>query len=641
MDALWSPRLAKNFLIACAIALFGWQSSQFSALDRIFSDLIQSKRPLAASGNIIVIDVDRAAISSHGGHFVPRPLLADALQRLQADRAARVYIDVLLDTPRSSASDRALEAALRRFDRQRIAIGAIAKKTGFSQRYPLKRFSDHATVVEMSLFPDRDGWMRAIDGRTTQAPWLPNPARWLVQAYAGANEEKADKPGEAGDLARAVRINRRIAPQSVNRIAIGDYIKAPPEDLSDHLVIIATPEQAPGGDANYPFYGELDRGRLIALGTQTLLGDVEPRDSHPLVHVAIALGIIVVTAVSVMRARSKRYLSLCLVGILVLVAGGSFLALMVFDIPLAGFRLLPAISASAIVFMIYRFGIAEVLSEFLSGDLSPEEIWTWRAYQHHNEAAVLAGIGTLKRANDAARQLGLVDADEQRVRSGDVEAAFECALKGDEQPTILLEIDGRTRHFKLVRPVRGVPIILFNEITDQREREAILRTLAQTDRLTGIANRSGLEVAINGLTRQNIPYAIVLLDLNGFKAVNDTYGHLAGDQVIVAATKRFQSVIRANDTIARLGGDEFAVVLPKMTRSGQLDGVARALERSLAEPFFVDGKYLRVGVAAGTALSTGETSMAAVLAQADKQMYARKNHLKNGLIHEIRQDIAS
>ncbi len=647
MESVGSFRLLKYFLAAVVLALMGWHSPRFSSLDRVLFDAIQSKRPVTASDKVVVIDLgqDEANVRNYG-HFVSRQRLARVLQKIRPADPARVYVDVLLDAPHGSKEDLALKTALGAFDPSRIAIGAIAEKLGFASKFPLTDFSDVSTLVEMSLFADDDGWVRGIDGQTVSAPWLANPARWLAAGLIPSASRTPDRTDAS--LVRRLDIDRRIAPKSIKVVPADMYLKGSSlkdtfkdtfvdlPDLSGRLVIISTFGQVPGDTVDYPFYGELDRGRLIALGAATLLAASEPPLIHSLLMIAIVVTLVCAAGACVLLVRSRRWIGVGLGAIVTALVGLSIAALYYLGAPLVFFRSVPAVTAGAGVFLAYRLEIADVLSEFLSGDLSPEEAWTWRTYQHHQEAALLVGFDRVKRVNKAAQQLKLINNnnDDRALLSQEINQALEHALREDTKPTVSLQRKGKLRHFRLMRPLTNVPIILFDDITDQRMRETTLQTLVQTDRLTGVANRDGLAAAVADLARRNIPYAIVLLDLNGFKNVNDTYGHLLGDKLIVAVAQRFQSLVRANDTVARLGGDEFAIVLPHMTDLKAAKRITRDLEKGLHDPFVVDAQTINVGGAGGAALSSSRLSLEGVIAVADKRMYARKSYLKRKPIKE-------
>jgi diguanylate cyclase (GGDEF)-like protein len=146
-----------------------------------------------------------------------------------------------------------------------------------------------------------------------------------------------------------------------------------------------------------------------------------------------------------------------------------------------------------------------------------------------------------------------------------------------------------------------------------------------TDALTGAANRAGLhrqgELAVLG----GQPFALILLDLDGFKGVNDTHGHAAGDAVLVSMVRRLRIQLRHGDLVARLGGDEFAVLVTGAPSRTALAAMAHRMAVSAVEPLNFEGRTLVVGMSLGIAcFPTDGTSLQALLRAADRAMYACK-----------------
>ena len=179
------------------------------------------------------------------------------------------------------------------------------------------------------------------------------------------------------------------------------------------------------------------------------------------------------------------------------------------------------------------------------------------------------------------------------------------------------------------------------DITERRRAEQDLRDLtaalseqAVRDPLTGLANRTLLEERLRAVlardARTGQTTALLFLDLDGFKAVNDEHGHLVGDAVLRCVAGRLVKAVRPSDTVARLGGDEFVVLVEAAGEEGVRALVGR-LQDALTEPMTVGRLNLNVGVSVGVACSeAGAEDPAGLLTRADRRMYEAKRAGKSG-----------
>jgi diguanylate cyclase (GGDEF)-like protein len=177
------------------------------------------------------------------------------------------------------------------------------------------------------------------------------------------------------------------------------------------------------------------------------------------------------------------------------------------------------------------------------------------------------------------------------------------------------------------------------------EQEERLRQAALYDQLTGLPNRTLLFDRLNQASHRAARhpghnFALLFLDLDGFKAVNDTLGHTAGDQLLVVVAKRLTEAIRQSDTAARLGGDEFVVLLDGIEVPEGPQPVIDRIQQSFTEPIQLDGRPVMVGTSIGLALSTeGVADAEELLRQADAAMYetkiARKARRASALVEGV------
>jgi diguanylate cyclase (GGDEF)-like protein len=169
----------------------------------------------------------------------------------------------------------------------------------------------------------------------------------------------------------------------------------------------------------------------------------------------------------------------------------------------------------------------------------------------------------------------------------------------------------------------------------QARRRAIdLQRLAMTDYLTGVGNRVQFEKAlaaeVNHSKRAGTPFSVLCMDLDGFKSVNDTLGHPAGDEVLCEVCRRLSALVRQGDVLARLGGDEFAIVMRSADRASATALGERIVDRLRWPVALSTGQTVTIGVSVGLATHTeGVPSAAALLAQADRALYAAKRESRD------------
>ncbi len=167
---------------------------------------------------------------------------------------------------------------------------------------------------------------------------------------------------------------------------------------------------------------------------------------------------------------------------------------------------------------------------------------------------------------------------------------------------------------------------------------AALRAAAVTDPLTGLPNRHALRTCIDHAMalsrRKGRSLALLFVDLDGFKAVNDTYGHECGDRVLADTARRLVSRTRDMDTVARLGGDEFVVVMEDLEDPRFAATLAAKALAAVAEPIVVEGHTLHVTASIGISVYPGDgTDAAALMRHADMAMYAAKSGGRNGVCY--------
>lgn len=179
---------------------------------------------------------------------------------------------------------------------------------------------------------------------------------------------------------------------------------------------------------------------------------------------------------------------------------------------------------------------------------------------------------------------------------------------------------------------------IVRDVTERKAAEQKILHLAHHDYLTGLPNRAlfldRLEQAIANARRARCKVAILFLDLDGFKRINDELGHDVGDLLLQGVAERLNGIVRASDTVARVGGDEFTLILGNIGAGGDASKVADKIIHSLSEPCMLKGRSCQVGVSIGISLFPDDSEDSDTLLKcADEAMYLAKQGGKNRYKH--------
>lgn len=263
----------------------------------------------------------------------------------------------------------------------------------------------------------------------------------------------------------------------------------------------------------------------------------------------------------------------------------------------------------------------------MSFNLAAESIFGWTAHEIIGEPATLIVPAELQEGLGSFLARALSQ-DLSDVRRRDVESTG-MRRDGTQFPMMVA--------ISTVITDSAAPTLscIIRDLSEQKSAEAQLAHQVLHDSLTGLPNRTmlidRLEQALARVRRHDNMFAVLFIDLDRFKSVNDTLGHTAGDEVLVQAADRIQAVVREIDTVARLGGDEFVVLLDDLEGVHQATACADRIITTLGIPFRLADDDLRLSASIGIALCTdGEQKADTVVGNADVAMYRAKGNGRNG-----------
>jgi diguanylate cyclase (GGDEF)-like protein/PAS domain S-box-containing protein len=632
-------------LLVSTLYLSGWLES----IERDLVDLRARLQARSASGELLIVAIDPASLRALNSWPWPRRYHAGVLKRLLAAGARRIAFDIDFSSSSTPEDDRAFADALALAGPDRVAL-AVHRQWVQDQLFdtaPLPSFIRHASATSINVRPDPEGQIRRVQ---TASIWgdttVPTMPAWLV--------------GARGVPAREVLIDFSIDPATIPVLSFVDVLagRFDPAMVEGKSVLIGAAAIELGDWRSVPHYRALPGPLLQALAFETLIQNRALR--------RLDGGAVVLASGLLTLLVGPWFLRLPWRRGLMLLGGGSALILILATVlqpaaalavdtvaPLLGFLL------SFSVAMLQRVERqAGALVGHIGALPAKDDMMRQLVDSSFDAIITFAADGTVLSYNRAAARI--FGAPPSAVVGGPLAVLLApdhgLSLEALAQAGSRRELRGRDRSgrcfpveatFSRIRlDEKWVGIAILRDITERKAQQAELERLALHDALTALPNRTLLndriEMAINTAKRGGLSMAVLLLDLDRFKDVNDTLGHQVGDLLLTEVGPRLQRPLREVDTVARLGGDEFAVLLPGPTDLATACRVAERLVDALKHPFGIQGLFLEVGVSIGVALypEHGQTGHE-LLQHADVAMYAAKRGQTGFVVYSAEADTNS
>jgi diguanylate cyclase (GGDEF)-like protein/PAS domain S-box-containing protein len=628
---------SKPSVIAAAAAAFVMVvvllTGMTEGAERWLSDAWFTAGKIAPSGRTVLVTFDHHAPRyATTTNQVPHGDLAQLLLKLDAAGVSRFLIEFGLSDQPNEADDRLLERVLTELG-PKVSLPSIAvlsnNLTTWHRTVPFDRFGHHATRTASDLALDSDGKIRNFGINESGLRYLISAPAWL----SGAKDTDNDTSAPSN-----FRIDFGIDLKKIPQLDAVSMLQGNLTGMSllGVNVIIAGFVPPTGGQYRVPRYGELTLPRITALAAETLaLG----RQIRSLPRSVCFVGLILLAAVMAFWCAHLGALTgsgLCAGVVLNALGFGLGLQTLVGQtVPAAG-----AVAASLI-----GYGVAQVavhsafrrVRHALMTGLANIDIHLANALENTSDGLLTFDRdGKLLSINTAARELfgieGQGDLGQYSLTSmlGLQARALMVAARDRQQRRVRTTIrkNGIERHLELaVGAVPGdgpaIGAATVRDTTEQHAQFEAMRLIATRDPLTGLANRRAFEQAFRSIRPDEAPLALFICDLDGFKPVNDTLGHQAGDALLQEIAKRMVAQAGSHAVVARLGGDEFGIVIPHSTEAYAAEMAERVLS-AIGRPLEINGNGVRVGASIGIALSAHHRDFQVLMERADAAMYDAK-----------------
>lgn len=631
------------FRYAAAMLLFALTAAVYLAgglafVEREFTDLRFRLFQRPPTGNLVLVAIDPQSLRELSTWPWPRAYHADVIDRLLEAGARQVALDIDFSSSSSEDMDAHLEAALVRAEGRAVLpvfrqLQRSAQGTQSVLTQPLPRFRRHVQLASINVRPERDGLVRRLSADFSDPairfwPMASLLAEQIDGDHASYFIDFSIDVGKVPVLSFADVLHGRFDPRLIagKKVIIG----ATAAELRDNIPV--------------PAYQTVSGVYLHLLGYESL---VQHRDLRNLGPIPVLILCLVVALLFEQRFSSWSWRrSLAVAGGLSFTfpVGATVIQviwpLLLDTAPLVLLNLL--LFARGLISRIDR----QTLHLFVQGLTLRRLDTLMRGVVENSFDGILTirDNGSIDTANEAAHQiLGYADGGLSGLSIAQIfpdlprntaESGRPLLSQRGQHETQAARHDGARVQTEIAfsDTMHGedhVTIAIFRDITDRKTYEAQLEHQATHDSLTGLPNRTLLfdrmNQALEYAKRDAKPLALLLLDLDRFKLINDTLGHHVGDLLLTDVAERLLSPLRKTDTIARLGGDEFAVLLPAVSDAERAREVAERLLTTLERSFQVEDLQLEVGVSVGIALYPEHADAPETLLQcADVAMYTAK-----------------
>lgn len=645
----WYKFIVAPFVVLLLTGLL-YQQGVMRSVELQLMDLRFSVLPVKqADHSVVLVDIDSFSLQSLKQWPWPRDYHAKVIEQLNRAGVKNIVFDLDFSSSTSPEVDAVLEKALST-SRSNIMLPVFkqAQMTSSGEMsevvsYPLDSFKKHVSLVSINIYPDVDGRIRQMnysdnfDGKT-----IPTIAAWLAGMGGVAPES-------------SYYIDYSISIDSIPRVSFFDVME-----------------------------GRIDPGFFA--GASVVIGSsaIELRDQVPVPLIQIMPGPLlhIVAYQSLIQNRALMQTSvyvtlplllLCLFGLMFLFNKYSWcvnliiLSLMIaviLTVPLVIQHYYPVLITTApLLFVtILSYALAMISRMELQTLLLSSQKKRMQGIVDNSFDGILtlASDGTVETVNPTAEKMFSINKNDvigkgiselipllQLNAGGSLEnemwrfseSAVETTGRRGEDDTFSLEL----ALTKMNLHDRGLYICFIRDITERKKQAAALEYQEFYDKLTGLPNRTLLHERVERAIIRGVSskerFALLLLDLDNFKEINNTLGHESGDKVLIEIARRISTMVREVDTVARMGGDEFSLLLPGIIDIEDLYEISGAIVEVIEASMKFNDIDFQVSVSIGCALFPDHgNDVNTLLQRADIAMYSAKHDESRFSVYEVEKD---
>lgn len=620
-----------------------------------FIDMHASFSSRIVASDLTVVEIDPKSLRELDTWPWPRSYHARLLDNLRAAGARQIFIDIDFSSTSDPVEDKRLAESLAAFPRDRILLpvfqqvfSASAGSQQLLLTQPAALFRKQARLASITLRPERDGLVRRVPLAADLGDSLTAPATLRLNELAVAPVDE-------------LYIDFAISPASFARLSYSDVLAGdfPRELIENRRVIIGATALELGDQLAVPIHQSLSGPVLQALAYQSL-------HEGPLRPVSRLVTLLLMGLLSLSIARPlaaldwrKGLLTIAVGAMLLFACSGFAYSQFSLLVPLAPLLAVLAITYSCTVFSKLDQQTLRLILQRLAARRT-DALMANIVYNSIEGIVTLDADGAIRNINPAAcAMFGLTRSDALNRQfatlvpdSRDITQS-RYTLNTETRNACVREVDARHcdgRSFPVEIAISRLSFegeelytAFIRNISERNAQQAALKHQATHDTLTGLGNRSLLQERLEQLTCTSCPpdksAAVLMLDLDRFKEINDTLGHHVGDLVLEEVAVRLAAAVGGSNTLARFGGDEFAILIPACGEREEIVAVATRLLDALRKPIDANGMRLAVGGSIGIALYPHDGSTPGTLLQcADVAMYLAKRTQSGYALYDPKLD---